>query len=208
MARWEAALHSRRLLTNGSFEQLWTPLAVSLSTPPPFSYGFGWVVDHERGRPVVLHSGGTPGFSSAIRRYLTTGLSVIVLANHGDRILDHLALEIAGIVDPSVARGRGMPDPDPALSESLRMTLRGLMAGAANTDPFTPAMKRFLTTSSGRGLWEWIRSHGELKSLTYVQTDRVGNDSVLRYRALIGDADLWISVTLTSDRKIAQVYWW
>ena len=68
MARWEAALHSRRLLTKGSFEDLWTPLAVSLSTPPPFSYGFGWVIDRERGRQVVLHSGGTPGFSSAIRR--------------------------------------------------------------------------------------------------------------------------------------------
>ena len=101
-----------------------------------------------------------------------------------------------------------MPDPDPGLSESLRISLRGLMAGAADTGHFTPAMQRFLTTSIGRGLWEWIRSHGELNSLNYAQTERVGNDSVLRYRARIGDADLWISVTLTSDRKIAQVYWW
>lgn len=208
MAKWEAALHNGRLVTKSSAEQMWTPLTVSLGAPPPFSYGFGWVVDRERGHRAVFHSGGTPGFSSAFRRYPASGLAVIVLANHGDRILDHLAMEIAGIVDPSVARRRAARDPDPALSERLRTTLRGLMAGAADPTLFTPAMQRFLATSTGRGLWEWIRSHGELKTLTYAQTEPAGNDSVLRYEALIGDAHVWISFTLTPDRRIAQVYWW
>jgi CubicO group peptidase (beta-lactamase class C family) len=208
MARWEAALHAGRLLATASFTQMWTPLTVTLSTPPPFSYGFGWVIDRERGHTVVFHSGGTPGFSSAIRRYPASGLSVIVLANHGDRIVDHIAWEIAGLVDPSVARSRGLADPDPVLTDSLTATVRRLMTGVVEADRFTPAMHRFLTTATGRGQWEWIRSHGELKTLTYGQTDRVGNDSVLRYRALIGEADLWISVTLTPEGRIAQTYWW
>jgi CubicO group peptidase (beta-lactamase class C family) len=96
----------------------------------PFSYGFGWVVDQERGHRAVFHSGGTPGFSSAIRYYPDDGVTVIVLANHGDRILDHIPLDIAGRVLP-------------------------------------------------------------------------GAHDVLRYHAIVGEAQLWFSFTLTAKNQIA-----
>lgn len=206
MTRWESALHAGRLLKKSSFEQIRTPLTVSRGPIPPFSYGLGWVVDRESGRRAVLHSGGTPGFSSAIRRYVDDGLTVIVLANHGDRILDHLPQDIAGMVLPAVARKRPASDPDPALTGRLTEALRDLLSGTAGAggDRFTPAMQLFLTTSNGRGLWEWIGSHGELKSLSYAQTD----GSTLRYRGRLGDAEVWFSFTLTADGRIAQIYWW
>ena len=203
MTRWEAALHEGKLLTKSSFAQIWTPLTVRAGGPPPFPYGFGWVVDVD----AVLHSGGTPGFSSAIRRYREKGLTVIVLANHGDRILDHLPLEIAGIVDPVVAR-RSSSDPDPQLSRRLTQALRDLLAGKADPSLFTPAMQRFLTTANGRGLWEWIGSHGALTSMTYTRAEPAGESSVLRYKATLGDAGVWFSFSVTKEGKIAQIYWW
>jgi hypothetical protein len=66
----------------------------------------------------------------------------------------------------------------------------------------------FLSTATARGLGEWIASHGELKSLRYVQTEPAGEHSVLRYRAVVGDAQLWFSFTLTAKGEIAQIYWW
>ena len=126
MTRWEAALHTRRLLTTTSYDRIWTPLKVSRGSVPPFSYGFGWVVDRERGHRAVLHSGGTPGFSSAIRRYVDDGVTVIVLANHSDRILDHLPLEIAGIVFPAVSRKAAGTDPDPARSRAIESAVRAV----------------------------------------------------------------------------------
>ena len=208
MVRWEAALHRGALLSKQSWDEIWTPLTVSRGPMPPFSYGFGWVVDHEHGKRAVFHSGGTPGFSSAFRRYPEEGLAVIVLANHGDRIIDHLPLEIAGIVAPSLAREQPSADPDPARTQRLTSALRNLLRGKPDRKLFTPAMQLFLQTSNGRGLAEWMASHGELKSLTFSQAEPAGENSTLRYRASIGDAHLWFSFTLTKDDKIAQVYWW
>ena len=208
MARWATALQRRELLSRKSWDEIWTPLTVSRRAVPPFSYGFGWVVDFEHGKRAVFHSGGTPGFSSAIRRYPDEGLAVIVLANHGDRILDHLPMEIAAIVSPALAREQPTPDPDPARNERLTTALRGMLNGKPDPKLFTPAMQLFLQTSSGRGLGEWVASHGDLKSLTYSQTEPAGENSTVRYRALVGQAHLWFSFTVTRDEKIAQVYWW
>lgn len=207
MTRWAMALQAGALISKASRYQIWTPVTVALGPLPPFSYGFGWVVDRERGRRVVLHSGGTPGFSSAIRHYPDEGLTVIVLANHGDRIIEQVPLEIAGMVFPDVAR-REAPDPDAGLSARLAEALRGVTAGRANPRDFTPAMQAFLSTATARGLGEWIASHGALTSLRYGQTDPLGAHRVLRYRAVVGDARLWFSFTLTAGNEIAQIYWW
>jgi CubicO group peptidase (beta-lactamase class C family) len=207
MTRWAMALDAGTLVSRAIQDQIWTPLTVALAPLPPFSYGFGWVVDQERGRRVVLHSGGTPGFSSAIRHYPGERLTVVVLANQGDRIIDQMPLEIAGMVLPEIARGEG-PDPDPGLSVRLAGALRGVTAGRVDPSGFTPAMRAFLSTTTARGLGEWIASHGALTSLRYGQTELLGAHRVLRYRADVGDARLWFSFTLTAANEIAQIYWW
>ena len=207
MARWAIAVDAGRLISKASRDQIWTPLTVTRGPVPPFSYGFGWVVDRERGRRAVFHSGGTPGFSSAIRHYPDQRVTVVVLANHGDRILDHMALEIGGMVLPEVARSQGA-DPDLRRTERLAGALRGVMAGMANPRDFTPPMRVFLSTAAARGLGEWIASHGPLKALRYAQTEPAGAYQVLRYRASVGDAQLLFSFMLTAENEIAQISWW
>jgi hypothetical protein len=66
----------------------------------------------------------------------------------------------------------------------------------------------FTTTANGRGLWEWIGTHGELTSMTYAHAEPAGGSSVLRYKATLGDAGVWFSFTVTKEGKIAQIYWW
>jgi CubicO group peptidase (beta-lactamase class C family) len=207
MTRWAIALQAGTVPSKTARDQIWTPLTTTRGPIPPFSYAFGWVVDQERGHRAVLHSGGTPGFSSALRHYPNEELTVIVLANHGDRIIDQIPLEIAGMVLPEVAR-RDAPDPDAGLSARLAAALRDFTAGRSNPRDFTPAMQAFLSTATARGLAEWIASHGALTSLRYVQTEPLGRHRVLRYRAAIGDARLWLSFTLTADNAIARIYWW
>ena len=67
-------------------------------------------------------------------------------------------------------------------------------------------MARF--TATARGLGEWIASHGPLTSMSYVQSEPMGDATVLRYRATVGEAELWFSVTLSRDEKITQISWW
>ncbi|HEU5163449.1 MAG TPA: serine hydrolase domain-containing protein [Thermoanaerobaculia bacterium] len=207
MAKWEAALHAGRFLKKESFEAMWTPLRLAGGATPPFSYGFGWVVDAHHGGTVVLHSGGTPGFSSAIRRHLRERVTVILLANHGDRIIDPLALDIAGLADPALARRRS-DDPDLVRTARHLRAIRDLLTGRGDPELFTPAMQLFLSTPSGRGLLEWIGSHGPLRALTYAESERVGLVTVHRYRARLGDARVWFSVAMSDAGAIAQIYWW
>jgi CubicO group peptidase (beta-lactamase class C family) len=207
MARWEAALHAGKLLTKESWKEVWTPLALSHGGTPPFSYGFGWVIDRRHGGPVVLHSGGTAGFSSAIRRYPTEGTAVIVLANRGDRMIDHVAMEIAAIADPDLGRVR-QKDPGPMRSARLHRAVKDLLNGTPDAELFTPAMQLFLRTESGRGMWKWIASHGDLRSFRFVEGEPDGNDFVVRYAARLGDAEYSFTVTITRQGAIAQIYWW
>lgn len=209
MARWEAALHSGTLLTEASWKTIWTPLALNHGRgTPPFSYGFGWVIDRHHGEPVVLHGGGTPGFSSAIRRHLGSGTTVIVLANRGDRIIDHLAMEAGARVFPVMGRTR-MADPDPVRSVALMRGMSSLLSGEVEGGLFTPPAQQFLKrTANGRGMAEWIASHGTLTSLAFAEGERDGQLRILRYRAKLSGEDYWLTLTLTRTGEIAQIYWW
>jgi UPF0042 nucleotide-binding protein len=124
-------------------------------------------VDSYHGHRIVQHSGGTPGFSSVIYRFVDDGLSVIILTNHADRIVDQMAIDIAGVYVPALRRPTGSPDPDPKTSLRLKDVMRGLLGGKHDPASFTPAMNAFLSTATGKAFWEWFASHGALKSFSF-----------------------------------------
>ncbi|HEX3619881.1 MAG TPA: serine hydrolase domain-containing protein, partial [Candidatus Udaeobacter sp.] len=74
MAKWDAALYTEKLLKRSSLDQMWTPPATNDGTDAPFNYGFGWFIENYHGHRLVQHSGGTPGFSSAIYRFVSDKL--------------------------------------------------------------------------------------------------------------------------------------
>jgi hypothetical protein len=86
--------------------------------------------------------------------------------------------------------------------------LRNVTAETPDARDFTPAMQAFLSTAAARGLGEWIASHGALTALRCSQAEPLGEHRVLHYRAVVGDALLWFSFTLTAGNEIAQIYWW
>lgn len=206
MARWEAALSSGKLLRKSSFDLMWTPNRTAGGALAPFNYGFGWFIDTYHGRRVIAHTGGTPGFSSAIYRFADDRLTVVLLTNHTDRVIDHLAIDIAGFYVPALARPKATKA-DPT-SERLKQALLGLFAGKPDPALFTPEMRLFLHTATGQGLWPWAGSDGEVKSFTFSEQEDIGDVRILRYKAVLGEATRWFSFTITPDGKIAQVNWW
>ena len=156
----------------------------------------------------MLHNGGTPGFSSAIHRYLDDRLTVIVLTNHADRIVDNLAIDIAGMYEPALKRPERTADPDSNTTRLIERVLRDLLAGRHDDGRFTNAMNTFSRTATGKGLWQWLAGHGELTTLTFVDEERAGPDRIRRFKATLGEGDHWLSIRVTDDGKIAQMYWW
>jgi CubicO group peptidase (beta-lactamase class C family) len=204
MVTWESALHHGRLLSPESYAEMWRPLRLGSGAPPPLNYGFGWVTDLRHVERYVMHSGGTPGFSSAISRNRDSGVTAILLANHGDRLLDHVAMEVTKR-DTAPAT---VIDPSPQRTARLTRVAAGLWSGAPEPAAFTPAMRRFLATSSGRGLWQWVASNGELVSLHYRGSDRGQGYESLRYQAKTTAGEFRLTFAVTSEGEIAQAYWW
>jgi hypothetical protein len=209
MAKWDAALSTERLVKKSSLDQMWTPCTLDGGATPPWNYGFGWEVNAYHGRRVISHSGGTPGFSSVIYRFVADRLSVIVLVNHADRIIDHLAIDIAGIYVPGLARPKGASvEPDARTTEKLKTAVHGVVDGKPDRALFTPAMQVFLRTDVSKALWQWVGSDGEMKSFTFSEREDGSGDDIFRYSAILGNATRWFSFTVKADGTIAQIRWW
>ncbi|HEV2763431.1 MAG TPA: serine hydrolase domain-containing protein [Pyrinomonadaceae bacterium] len=82
LARWDAALHTDRLLKASTRAEMWTP--VRLAGGQSYPYGYGWNTLTWRGRRLVFHGGQTAGFAASIQRFTDDRLTVIVLSNLGD----------------------------------------------------------------------------------------------------------------------------
>jgi CubicO group peptidase (beta-lactamase class C family) len=209
LAKWDAALYGEKLLKRSSLDQMWTPARAAGGAISPINYGFGWFVDTYHGHRVIAHTGGTPGFSSAIYRFTDDKLTVILLTNHADRVIDHLAIDVAGMYVPGLARPKVLEaDPDASTSQMLKKTLVGLCAGKSDPNQFTPAMQLFLKTAIGKEVWPWVCADGEIGSFTLGESERTGDGRILRYKAVLGNATRWFSFTVTPEGKIAQILWW
>jgi len=200
MAKWDAALYTEKLLKKSSLDQMWTAAVTVNGADPPFNYSFGWFVDDHNHR-LLQHTGGTPGFSSAIYRFIDDKLTVIILTNHADRIIDQLAVDLAGICLPILKRPEPNADPDPATTATLKGLVSDLLKGKSEAASFTPAMRIFLGTATGKAFWKWFAEHGALSSFIFSDREDRGDGRVLRYKVNLGGNWYWFSVKMSKDGK-------
>ncbi|PWT87601.1 MAG: serine hydrolase [Blastocatellia bacterium] len=208
LARWDAVLYTEKLLKTSSLEQMWTATRTNEGAAASFNYGFGWFVDSYHGHHFVQHSGGTPGFSSVIYRFLDDKLTIIILTNHSDMIIDQLAIDIAGMYVPALARPQVKPDHDPQTSIRLKEITSHLLNGSFDNAEFAKPMQVFLSTATRKAFWQWVGSHGALRSFVYYDREKVEEGSIVRYRLVLGDSGYLLSFRVGDDKRIEQIYWW
>jgi len=208
MGKWDVALYGEKLLKKSSLDQMWTATMAKDGADAPFNYGFGWFIDSYHGHRLVQHSGGTPGFSSVVYRFLEDKLTIIILTNHSDRIVDQLAIDLAGICLPALKRPNANPDPDPKTTAMLKSVVSRLLNEKYDPASFTTAMRTFLTTATGKAFWKWFAEHGSVGLFIFSDREERKDGQVLRYKVSLGGNPYWLSVNMTKDGKIAQIYWW
>jgi CubicO group peptidase (beta-lactamase class C family) len=93
---WDQALCERRILPPDLHERMWSP--VRLIDGREEGYGFGWGLSSYRGRRVVHHAGGIPGYSSFYGRFVEDDLALIILTNLGLFDAAELAKQITNLV--------------------------------------------------------------------------------------------------------------
>ena len=205
LTKWDAALYTEKLLKKTSLEQMWTPVLANNVSLASFDYGFGWFIDNYRNHQIVQHSGGTPGFSSIIYRFPNDKLTIIILSNHSDRFLDHLAIDIAGMYLSTLRRPTGKADPDPNTTLRLKDVMANLLNGKHDANLFTSPMQIFLKTATGKGIWRWTAYHGPLTTFKFSDHEDRGNYHLFRYKVDLGGNSYWFSFKTMKDGKIAQI---
>ncbi|QQS41245.1 MAG: beta-lactamase family protein [Acidobacteriota bacterium] len=100
LIKWDAALRDRKLLSQKSYDEMWTP--VKLNNGRTSHYGFGWVLKRVNSRRIIEHGGSWQGFQSFITRYPDNRLTVIVFGNLRQMDPSRFAHYIAEEADPSL----------------------------------------------------------------------------------------------------------
>ena len=87
LAKWDAALSDGKLISQASYEQMFTPVLNN--------YGYGWRVEDNGS---VMHGGGVSGFNTVLLRFLDDGVCVIVLSNVDPTPVKSIAQQLAAVV--------------------------------------------------------------------------------------------------------------
>jgi CubicO group peptidase (beta-lactamase class C family) len=112
LSKWDDALALHKLLTASEMQPALTVVRLPDGSIPrwasdpgdadpqagkPVLYGFGWFLDDYRGERRMWHYGETTGFRSAIERFTTDTLTIVILCNRSDLNPETLALRVADL---------------------------------------------------------------------------------------------------------------
>jgi CubicO group peptidase (beta-lactamase class C family) len=205
LEKWDAALYTEKLLKKSSFEQMWTPVTLLSGKHSP--YGFAWGIDKMNNHRLLEHAGAWQGFTTIISRYVDDGLTVVVLTNLDSGHSDprKIAHGVAGIYVSALKPEelKPIPDKEPQVTALARATLADLTAGHPNAESFAPDERPNWTPQRIKGLSEFVKSLGTLKSMDLVERKEEDGSRVYTYRAEFAERSMLISLFLDKDGKIS-----
>lgn len=113
MAKWDAALHTEKLLRGTTLEEMWTP--ARLDDGSTVAYGLGWGVVRVNGHRLLRHRGAWQGYSSVVHRYVDDRLSLVILTNLDENSSrpEPIAKTIAAMYLPALAPAGAPAAPGP-----------------------------------------------------------------------------------------------
>ena len=206
LALWDAALYTEKLVKRATLNEMWQAAKSNSGSLLPYNCGFGWFIDTYHNHRIVQHSGGTLGFSSVIYRFPDDSLTVVMLTNHADKMIDQLAIDIAGMYLPALKRPMGIKEPSQASTSRLKSVFSQLLEGAYNPTDFSPAMNIFLKTSTSKSLWQWFGSFGKLGAFQLADYEQKEGVDVFRYRVQLGENSYLFTISVGKNGQIEQIY--
>jgi CubicO group peptidase (beta-lactamase class C family) len=142
LARWAVGLDRGRVLDSTGLTASWTP--VRLRGGGTYPYGFGWMLDHQRGHPRTGHTGSWQGFRTSIQRYPESSLTVIVLANIDAALPAPISFTVAGILEPALRPPHLLPTSRTGPREPIQALLAAVVAGTTGRR-ITPGLRKFIS---------------------------------------------------------------
>lgn len=207
-ALWLRALLDGRLL--GADAAGWftapAPLAGGLAAP----YGCGVFLDTLRGRALLSHTGGLPGFTAFFAWLPEIGVGVAVLTNislsdsRTQRFIGHRCLEVAVPGVTALSLPDAADDRPDWTAEMARLVLRG--AEPVPPDRLAPNLRRVMAAGAGDKLFTNRAQCPPLRSVTLVESRDHPGGTMRRYRLRHDDLTEHLSVGYDGEGRIFWVF--
>ena len=209
LEKWDAALYTEKLLKRSSFDQMWTVMKLNNGQPNKANYGFAWDINQVNGHKVIEHGGAWQGFTCDISRYVDDKLTIVVLTNldAGHSRPGKIAHAVAGFYVPALKPEEIKPieDKEPQTTSLLRTVMDEIVGGKADPSRFTPELRAKLFPEEIKGAGDALKEFGPLKSLELIKRGDEGELRSYKYRATYDGTDIFLSLKLTKDNKIAAL---
>ncbi|HYE45115.1 MAG TPA: serine hydrolase domain-containing protein [Caulobacter sp.] len=194
-APWVKALESHRLAPAPMLAEMFK--AQTLRDGSSCGYGFGWIIDQVRGKPVHLHSGSVPGFGTFIQYHPAARLMAVATFNSLPAgALRPLLEEAVETMAPGTTT-IGLA----ARSQSARRDarLQAFLAGATAADIVAPAV---LIGERASGRDPSKRLSAKPEAVEFLERFETPGGDLSRYRITIGGAAQTRQVGWTADDRI------
>ncbi len=99
---WDHALDNYKILPKAVQQEMWTP--ARLNNGKDTVYGYAWVISKFQGHRMIWHNGSWQGFVSQYARFPDDHLSVAVFCNGSNARPESLAVDLAAVYVPSLAK--------------------------------------------------------------------------------------------------------
>jgi CubicO group peptidase (beta-lactamase class C family) len=206
LAEWAVALTSGKLLKPDSWKQAST--SSTLNSGNTSGYGFGWFVAPWRGRPVLRHGGGMPGFSTMLLHFPDRKLTVAAIGNSGGVNIESLAWLVAVNYDPTISMQEVKPaaDQDEKLTRTVQTLLATAGAGKLEESLFTKDARAALGSARSAGLKAaWQRLGKSMLSLKFLERYADGKDVITYYLLEASDGNKYVQVRSSFDGQIVSL---
>lgn len=206
MIAWNEVVRQKRLLRPENWALMLA--ATHLNSGRSYPYALGWFLGEANGHPVQEHGGVWQGFVSQYTRFPDEDLAVVVLSNARAMAPAALAMQVAALVDSSLAASpppmTAIPDREPQATAAVRAVLTKVSGGALSLDDFEvvrqtifPRMKAALTAA--------LKGKGAPTRLELLARREVGDDVERQYFAWFGAERFRVQVSLGPQGKLTAL---